>query len=318
MDPPSPFQFGIELELLLGSRKKIFSTWTSLAHDVSKRLSAAGIPNHINTTNDKSPANYLEWSIIQEVTIPHQPAKNLWGIELVSPPYPIHTPWPPTLHTLFTTLHTHYTLHPSPHTSTHIHISSLPSPMSSQALAALAKTALYYEPALDTLVPPSRRGAGGSTYWCQSPRSNPALHHLPLASCLALLDAASHSARAVVEVMNVFPASSAYGRVKRKKRDFVRGKVYKWDLEGMGGAGGRGTVEFRQAGGCVEGWEAVGWVRLVVAFVAGAGVVGGELGGEVEGEGATGEELWGLLVGGGEVVGWEGLGEVEGLFARAG
>lgn len=77
MEVQPSFQFGVELELLLGSRKKPHTNWKSLAKDLSKRLHKAGIPNHVNEGNDKSPANYSEWSIVQEVTIPSQPAKNL-------------------------------------------------------------------------------------------------------------------------------------------------------------------------------------------------------------------------------------------------
>ena len=75
-DQPS-FQFGVEIELLVGSRKKIHANWKSLAKDLSKRLQKAGIANHVNDSNDKSPDNYREWSVVQEVTIPSQPAKSL-------------------------------------------------------------------------------------------------------------------------------------------------------------------------------------------------------------------------------------------------
>lgn len=77
MDSQSSFQFGVEIELLMGGRKKAYSNWKSLAKDVSKRLQKAGISNHVNDGNDKSRENYSEWSIVQEVTIPSQPAKNL-------------------------------------------------------------------------------------------------------------------------------------------------------------------------------------------------------------------------------------------------
>lgn len=74
--------FGLELELLLGpprnkSSSSAFSSWKLLAKDLSKRLATAGIPNHINDSNDKSPHNYREWSITQEITIPSQPDKGL-------------------------------------------------------------------------------------------------------------------------------------------------------------------------------------------------------------------------------------------------
>ena len=70
-------QFGVEIELLLGSRKKSYGSWKALAKDLSKRLAKAGIANHINDSNDKSPDNYREWSIVPEVTIPSQPNKGL-------------------------------------------------------------------------------------------------------------------------------------------------------------------------------------------------------------------------------------------------
>lgn len=69
-------QFGIEIELLLGGRKKAFSSWKSLASDLSKRLSLAGIANHVHD-DAKALDNYQEWAIVREVTVPNQPAKGL-------------------------------------------------------------------------------------------------------------------------------------------------------------------------------------------------------------------------------------------------
>ncbi|KAK4445249.1 putative amidoligase enzyme-domain-containing protein [Podospora aff. communis PSN243] len=318
MDEESSLQFGVEIELLLGSRKKAHPNWKALAKDVSKRLVKAGIANHINDNNDKSADNYREWSIVQEVTIPSQPGKNLWGLELVSPVYHIQSYWAADLTTIFNTLHASFNIVPSPHCSTHVHISGTPIPLDTTALAALAKCALYYEPALDLLVPPGRRGS--TAYWCQSNRLSPALRPLTsLGDCLSLLDdaEATGSVRPIVEAVNLFPAASAYGRAHGKKHDFVRGKVYKWDFTGML-SGSRGAVEFRQPSGSVSGEEAAAWVTLAAAFVAGAMAMGPNLGGDVGEQGATAEELWALLVSGGEMLGWEGLGGVEGLFERAG
>jgi hypothetical protein len=338
MDEENSLQFGVEIELLLGSRKKAHPNWKALAKDVSKRLIKAGIANHINDNNDKTADNYREWSIVQEVTIPSQPGKNLCkfdpyhkrrlrfslinkisgGLELVSPVYHIQSYWAADFTTIFNTLHSSFNLVPSPHCSTHVHISGTPIPLDTTALVALAKCALYYEPALDLLVPTGRRGS--TAYWCQSNRSSPALRPLTsLGDCLSLLDdaEATGSVRPVVEAVNLFPAASAYGRAHGKHKDFVRGKVYKWDFTGML-SGSRGTVEFRQPSGSVSGEEAAAWVTLAGAFVAGAMAVGTSLGGDVGEQGATAEELWALLVSGGEMLGWEGLGGVEGLFERAG
>lgn len=84
MATQNSFQFGVEIELLLGSRKKSHPNWKSLARDLSKRLAKAGIANHVNEGNDKSRGNYREWSLVQEITIPSQPAKNLCMFTLAS------------------------------------------------------------------------------------------------------------------------------------------------------------------------------------------------------------------------------------------
>ncbi|KAK0663921.1 putative amidoligase enzyme-domain-containing protein [Cercophora samala] len=326
--PPS-LHFGLEIELLLGPRKKSpsHSSWKSLAKDLSKRLAKAGIPNHINDSNDKSAHNYREWSITQEVTIPSQPGKNLWGIELVSPILsPLSTNFSPTLTTIFSLLHAHYTVSPSPHCSTHIHLSrSHPSPFTPFELASLAKSSLYFEASLDSLFP--SRGEG---YWCQSNRSNPSLAGLSLGECMSVIDsvyAQSGEGDGVVEVMNLFPKESAYARAHGWKKDRVRGKVYKWDFTGMlstppskGEQQPRGTVEFRQPPGSVVAAEAEGYVILALAFTVGALAYGPGLGAETVGyneHGGSMEELWDLLVAGGSVLGWDSLGEVEGLFTRA-
>ncbi|KAK3311857.1 putative amidoligase [Apodospora peruviana] len=331
MADQNSFQFGVEIELLLGSRKKTHPNWKSLARDLSKRLLKAGIANHINDGNDKSHENYREWSITQEITIPSQPAKNLWGLELVSPIYPVYAYWSSDLETIFSVLHASFTLAASSHCSTHVHVSGTPTPLSAAELSALAKAALYYEPALDRLVPPSRRGS--AAYWCQSNRANPSLQQLGLAECLATLDhvidpddGITGNVRNIVEAMNLFPANSAYGRAHGKKKDFMRGKVYKWDFTGMlpssnsssvQGAG-RGTVEFRQPPGSLVADDASGWITLAVAFVVGAMAVGPRLGGADVNGGASPEELWALLASGAEALGWESLGAVEGLFERMG
>ncbi|KAK4187128.1 putative amidoligase enzyme-domain-containing protein [Podospora australis] len=324
--------FGLELELLLGTRKKssAHSSWKSLAKDLSKRLFKAGIPNHFNDTNDTSQANYHEWSIVQEVTIPSQPGKNLWGIELVSPIYTPSTFWATDLATIFSVLHSSYLVLPSPHCSTHIHISSCSSSPYGQGspglftpdqITSLAKSALFFESALDQLVPPERRN---NPYWCQSNRGNPFLAGRPLSQCLALVeDNAMGTMREVVEKMNLFPADSAYGKAHGRKEDFVRGKVYKWDFTGMlppgEGGSGRGTIEFRQAPGSLTSENAEGWITLALAFVAGAVSMNvNHLGVDADDQGATMDDLWDLFAGGAEVLGWQSLGEVERLFAKVG
>ncbi|KUI65429.1 hypothetical protein VM1G_01254 [Cytospora mali] len=360
-------QFGIEIELLLGGRKKGHSSWKSIANDLSKRLAAAGIANHINEAGDKAVEHYREWSIVREITIPNQPAKGLWGIEIVSPIYPATWYWATDLEMIFSTLKHSFVIAPSGNCSTHIHVSATPLPLNSMELSSLAKAALYFEPALDQLVPTDRRGS--TAYWCQSNRASIALKSLGLGDCLGMIDAAVYltppstasssssggsnspldggpssseqaATRAVVETMNLFPAASAYGKAHGKKHNFIRGKVYKWDFTGMlprssasssssSSRDGtmtpaRGTVEFRQPPGSGSAEDAKGWVSLVLAFVAGVTTGSGSSGWSasggmgVGGEGGSVEELWGVVVSGASVLGWEGVGAADGIFANRG
>ncbi|EFX05225.1 hypothetical protein CMQ_3294 [Grosmannia clavigera kw1407] len=322
-------QFGVEIELLLGSRKKAYGSWSALAKDVSKRLLKAGINNHINEGGSRSAENYSEWSIVQEVTIPSQPANNLWGIELVSPVYPAAWYWAGDIDAVFAAVHGAFMVVASPHCSTHVHVSATPAPLSTVELGLLAKAVLYFEPALDGLAPTVRRSS--STYWCQSNRVSQAFRDQQgLDSCFSIIDAAVDSAavagevsatRAVVEAINLFPAGSAYGRAHGKKHDFVRGKAFKWDFSGMlpksAGCGtGLGTVEFRQPPGSTAADEACAWVTLALTFVAGVTAVG-DFGVDNVDAGASPAELWNVLHSGAAFIGWEGLGTLEHLFGSS-
>ncbi|KAI0006390.1 putative amidoligase enzyme-domain-containing protein [Xylariaceae sp. FL0662B] len=340
--PYLAFQFGIEIELLLGSRSKTHKSWKSLASELSTRLSKAGIPNHLNEGNDKSAENYLEWSITQEVTVPAQAGKNLWGLELVSPIFTPSYAWEAQLQTIFgAVLRKHFVLTPSPHCSTHVHISTVP-PLTAPQLVSVAKSILYFEPALDALLPVDR----ASSYWCQSNRASTPLKALPsLSHCFAYLDnICSSDTDAVVRAMCLFPASSAYGRAHGHTRDFVHG-VWKWDFSGLlshpssspsssSPSHRARTLEFRQPPGSLTAADATAWVELGVAFVAGAVVArgrGGDLDAEdgVTGRGGGGgggegvvnsdklmEELWWLLSAGAQGTGIGELRGVEGSFVQ--
>ncbi|KAI0127285.1 putative amidoligase [Xylariales sp. AK1849] len=265
------FLFGIEIELLMGSRSKNHKSWKSLAAEFSIKLTKAGIPNHVNECNDKALENYEEWSIVQEVTVPSQAAKNLWGLELVSPVFYASSPWGAHLSLIFKTLKSSFTLSPSSNTSTHIHLSTSP-PLPPAYLAALSKAILYFEPAIDRLLPSSR----ASSYWCQSNRTNPTLKPLSLPQCFEYLDYCG----GVIDIargMCLFPAHSAYGRANGYTEDFIHG-VYKWDFSGLvdpssspsSNESPHGTLEFRQCPGSLNAEDACAWLQLAVGFVAGA------------------------------------------------
>ena len=259
----------------------------------------------------------------------------------MSPVYPATWHWAADMELIFSTIRHYFTIAPSSHCSTHIHISGTPLPLSPAELSALARAALYFEPALDQLVPADRRAS--TAYWCQSNRASVALRSLSLQDCLVMVDAAvdlpaapmssepaDHGrTRALVGSMNLFPATSTYGRAHGKKHDFVRGKVYKWDFSRMlprpssSSKGGnavslaQGTVEFRQPPGSRSAEDAKGWITLVLALVAGATKTTSWAPPSATGlEGATIGELWALVVTGASMLGWDGVGDAAAIFSK--
>ncbi|CAJ2506605.1 Uu.00g077910.m01.CDS01 [Anthostomella pinea] len=307
MTSNSMLQFGVEIELLIGSRSKNHKSWKSLASELSVRLADAGISNHLNEGNIKSVENYHEWSITHEVTVPMQAGKNLWGLELVSPVFTPEHAWTTDLSTIFKVLKAGFTISPSSNCSTHVHVSTSP-PMHAVDLAAIAKSILYFEPAIDTLLPSSR----ASSYWCQSNHANPALKSLSTAQCFEYIEYCP-DVSSIVRTMCLFSAKSAYGRANGYTEDFVHG-VYKWDFSGLE-VGGIGTLEFRQAPGSRSAEDVATWVELAVCFVAGAMEPSVVL--DPQGQ-VTMDELWWLLSVGVQVTGISELRGVEKLYAQAG
>ncbi|KAI1339382.1 putative amidoligase enzyme-domain-containing protein [Xylariaceae sp. FL0016] len=302
------FQFGVEIELLIGSRSKNHKSWSSLASELSTRLIHSGIPNHLNEGNVKTPENYHEWSITREVTVPMQAGKNLWGLELVSPVFTPNDAWIAHLSTIFKVLKAGFTISPSPNCGTHIHLSTSP-PLSASQLAAVSKAMLFFEPALDNLLPSPR----ANSYWCQSNRANPSLKTLSTPQCFDQLDYAAVDVPSIVRAMCVFPAKSAYGRANGFTEDFVHG-VYKWDLSPLL-PGGLGTIEFRQAPGSRSAEDARTWVELAVAFVAGAMNPETVLDPRAQ---VTMEDLWWVIGVGAQTTGISDMRAIEKLYVQAG
>ncbi|KAK2062736.1 hypothetical protein LY76DRAFT_642974 [Colletotrichum caudatum] len=291
------FSFGFELELSLNSSKR-HKTWLSMAQDTGARLAKKGINNHVKGVVD---GDYRKWSIVQEVTIPQNPAKNNWALELVSPVFGLDSPWMSDTNHIFSAIQKHSSVQRVSQCSTHVHISQAGQDFTTSQLTCLAKAILVYESCFDSLVPNDR----ASVYWCQSNRHNPVLSRCKtLEDCLGLLDMASQrGSAAIVETMCLFPASSAYGRAHGRKKDFVHGKVYKWNFSRLLGPDNCRTIEFRQPSGstCME--DAVGWVLLTLTFVAGATGGGNCLGSLEHGGGGDRLELWHLLCHGAVVLG---------------
>jgi hypothetical protein len=273
-----------------------------------------------------------------------------YGVELVSPVYTTSSIFSvhDDLHKIFATLHgsKHYTLLTTPRSSSHVHISRTTNPFSPTELAGVAKATLYFEQALNQLMPPARRDP--ESYWAKSNRSrnNPSLAGLSLAECLAKIDTAataiqgqgpgSTSLRPIVEVMNLYSKNTNFARARGRRADFIRGKTYRWNLAGLLAAagewapgedmdcgGGLGTIEFRQPPGSLTAEEAMSWAALAVTFVAAAVTYGPELQGGDDTvmyweEGGSLEQLWEFVKAGSLVLGWDDVESLRVLFQGAG
>ncbi|SPQ26212.1 80c3a84f-0908-4a1c-90ec-bb7be036d371 [Thermothielavioides terrestris] len=326
------FQFGVEVEVLLESCKRNHRMWEDLAEFLSKLLRNAGVGIRVGASK-----KYEEWTIVPERSVQDQENPWTYGVELVSPVYGADSisTLNEDLHRIFDAIDSakgDLAFSTSPQCSTHVHISRT-DPLSPGEVASLARAALYFERALDQLMPPWR--SDPASHWARSNRAsiNPALAGLSLAQCLAKLDAAAEAAaaqaggdtRPVIEVMNLVTRDSRLAVARGRTADFVRGKNYKWNLTGLLSAPRPddmdvdvpGTIEFRQPPGCARAEDGVVWAVLAVAFVAGAVAVGGRLGMGEEEEGGGGrvlgeeggsvEELWELFEQGRVVLGWEDL-----------
>jgi hypothetical protein len=212
------------------------------------------------------------------------------GIELVSPIFDASTPWSTHLSLIFRVLRSSFTVTTSSNTSTHIHVSTLPA-LPPEYLAALSKAILYFEPAMDGLLPAAR----ASSYWCQSNHDSTMLKSLSLNQCFEYLDYCG-DATSVARTMCLFSARSTYGRANGYTEDFVHG-VYKWDFSRLvdptsclvSNTSPSGTLEFRQCPGSTSADEARTWLVLAVGFVAGAIDTAGTI---KPGAQVTMEELW--------------------------
>ncbi|ERS97421.1 uncharacterized protein SPSK_03484 [Sporothrix schenckii 1099-18] len=341
--PKTSFRFGVELELKLENQQgnMPFKNWSGLAEDVSQRLTEHGIRNHIH---GKAAETYKEWFIIREVTIAVDPGSDQYGIELVSPVFRAEEQtWSTNLQIIFNVLHTYYTVHESDTCSTHVHLSTAGTTLTEVNAVCLAEAALYYEHAIDALMPVWR--AGGS-HWCASNRDSHMFNgseaaqrtkHPALAKALAAhhtaasLDTYLDIVRACYdsriftmdEAMNLRPAKAVRGKAQGKTADLVHGKVFKWNFGSLYKTSGTskaihrdGTVEFRQAPGSTRAEDAGAWVALALTFFAGVLSSDGSLpAGTVNG--ASVAELEALVQRGSQTLGWGNLGGLEEMLKCA-
>lgn len=203
--------------------------------------------------------------------------------------------WGTELMTIFKSIEKGFSILETPSTGTHVHISSSLY-FTALDVANVAKAAIYFEFALDALVPAQRRG--NNNYWGRS-----LLSSLPLATAATLADqwamldnaALTGDVHAVISTANLVSKDSPRGLGIGATHDFVHGKMFKWNFAPLAECSdGRdkplGTIEFRQPSGSTDPGHVAQWAFLAVAFVQ-AAVAGGL--GHLDGAGSRSRrELW--------------------------
>ncbi|KAF2745040.1 hypothetical protein M011DRAFT_155896 [Sporormia fimetaria CBS 119925] len=194
--------------------------------------------------------------------------QNLWGMKLLSPvfkfrPGKLETNWVKEISTAWNVLQRSYRLSLNGDCATHISIS----PCGHRKwllddVKRITKTVLYFERAVDAIVPLDRR----ISVFC---KSNKHREDVSLAWLFDLIDKAG-SIQEVVWVMNGSPT------------DMKTWKNFRWNFCPLLNFG-PGAIEFRQAPSSVGGVNSTAfWINFAVAFVQGALTLGNTLYGSKE------------------------------------
>ena len=282
-------RFGAELEVVTGSKANSHMEWHLTAQELSKELTNIGVKNHVNKDHNKDAEDYTEWSLIQEVTITNQMMQNkcmtsansqldnsndticlctdtvIGGIELVSPVCDFQRPdiWQAHLRGIWWVLDEKFNTSSTVQCSTHVHVSPSEGQWTLDQVKKVAKTALYFERSIDSLLPPERR----TNLWCQSNRWNTTSKSQPMSTLFSWIDAAV-SIPHVAFLMCIFSKDSDYGSAMGYTHDFAH-HVFRWNFTPLS-QGAKGTIEFRQPPGSSSAADTQLWITFTASFIQGA------------------------------------------------
>ncbi|KAF2749892.1 hypothetical protein M011DRAFT_456630 [Sporormia fimetaria CBS 119925] len=259
---PIPLRFGAELEVVTGSKKNKHKDWLPLAKELSAELTQNGVNNHVNSKHDRSAENYSEWSIVDEKSIQNNPTGNQWGMELVSPvlDYQKMNLWPGQFDRVWSVLANSFSTSSTNQCSTHVHFSPRGAPWTLSQIQSIAKSVLYYERAIDSIMPFERR----TNAWARSNRHNVLFLKEDMATLFHWIDSCT-SLSQVAFYMCAFDKDSDYGRMDKATEHFPH-FVFRWNFTPLV-EGTTGTIEFRQPPGSFKASDTKTWVNFGAAFI---------------------------------------------------
>lgn len=154
--------------------------------------------------------------------------------------------------------------------STHIHTSPADGAWKNGELRNVAKAVVYFERAIDALMPPARR----TNIWCQSNRYNCTLRDYTMVEIFQRIDA-TQTAQDVAGLMCAFSKHSTLGKSKGADKDFVH-NTFRWNFESLV-LGSKGTIEFRQPPGSCKAVDSRSWIEFACSFLQAAVLWGDSL-----------------------------------------
>ncbi len=178
-------------------------------------------------------------------------------MELVAPIFNYHENdiWTSHLGGIFFTLDERFETFSTRECSTHIHISPLNGPWTLEQVKRVAKAAVYFERATDSIMPPARL----HNLWCQTNRRNVILGQLSLADIFARIDSRG-DIRSVARLM-----CTMYSPTGEKSAE----RFFRWNFTNLESVD-KTTIEFRQPPASRTEEDAHTWIMFTNSFVQAA------------------------------------------------
>ncbi|KAF2745033.1 hypothetical protein M011DRAFT_488559 [Sporormia fimetaria CBS 119925] len=264
---PVDFRFGVEIEVVLPSRHSwgTYTSWAQCAQALSGSIQRRGVANNVSNPDNKPNERYERWALVEEPSIPSLPYAPQISMEGVSPVYQFGTAhaqetWKSQIKEVWAGF-TQFSAQAAPGCSTHVHLSPSSARWTLPQVKAIAKAALYFEPCIDAIMPAHRvRPAPGTSDWCASSRQNAYGRQMGYAQQITNITNAP-SVEYAIYYMNALSLN-----FQNDIRSANVSPYFRWNFTGLG-AGGKGTIEFRQPPGSKNENETTAWVMFTGCFV---------------------------------------------------
>lgn len=275
-------QFSLELEVVSAHRKMPFPNWHGIADGLSQELLRVGVANQVNDDTKKQPKQRHEWSLIQDVSILDRMAQNkntglllgLIGWTLISPLYKFRDTetWGLEIINIWRILSRRYTTASTTECNIRIQISPKGQNWNLPELKRIAKTIVYFEQFIDSILPFDHRNH--IYVWCQSNRWNVVLKHESIETIFSCIDGAQ-SAIHLAHLMCPYSQNFGHGEANGETQDSLH-TPFRWNFVNFTDPA-KGKIELRRPPSPLDSDDSALWVKFAVSFVQGGNLHGDRL-----------------------------------------